>query len=58
MLKVVKWSTLQIIVEKFQDFSVTQILCEIEFGGSRRSKTGVFAILGALTFVNLIEFRL
>ena len=38
---------------KFQDFSVTQILREINFGESRTSKMAVFAILGALNFVNL-----
>ena len=38
---------------KFQDFSVTQILREINFGESRTSKMAVFAILGALNFVDL-----
>ena len=33
-------------VWKFQDFSVIQILREINFGESRSSKTAVFAILG------------
>ena len=33
---------------KFQDFSVIQILCEINFGESRSSKTAVFDIFGAL----------
>ena len=35
---------------KFQDFSVDQILREINFGESKSSKTAVFAILGALNF--------
>ena len=30
---------------KFEDFSFTQILCEINFGESRSSKTAVFVIL-------------
>ena len=33
-------------VWKIDNFSVTQILREIIFGESRRSKTAVFAILG------------
>ena len=43
---------------KFQDFSVTQILCEINFGESRSAKTAGFAILGALDFVDLVHFSL
>ena len=44
---------------KFQDFSVTQILREINFGESRSSKTaGFFSILGALSFVNWVNFKL
>ena len=35
-----------------QDFSVIQILREINFGDSRSSKTDIFAIKGALTLVN------
>ena len=45
-------------VWKFLDFSVIQILREINFGESRSSKTAVFAILGALNFVNLVHFSL
>ena len=45
-------------VGKFQDFSVLQILREINFGKSRSSKIAVFAILGALNFVNLVNFSL
>ena len=33
---------------KFHDFSVSQILREINFGGSRSSYNAHFAILGAL----------
>ena len=46
------------ISTKFQDFSVFQILCEINFEGSKSSKTATFAILGALFFVNLVNFSL
>ena len=42
----------------FQDFSVTQILREINFGVSRSSKTAVFAILEALNSVELVYFSL
>ena len=38
-------------VWKFQDISVIQSLCEINFKESRSSKTAVFAILGAVKFV-------
>ena len=37
-----------VTVWKFQDFSITQILREINLGGRRSSKTAVLAILGAL----------
>ena len=47
-----------ITVWKFHDFSVTQILREINFGASRNFKTGVFAILEALNFVNLVTFSM
>ena len=43
---------------KLQDFSVTQILREINFGESGSSKTSVFAILGALNSVDLVNFSL
>ena len=39
---------------KFHDFSVTQILREINFRESSSSKTAFFAIQGALNFVDLI----
>ena len=45
-------------VWKFQDFSITQILREINFGGSRSSKTAVLAILGALKMSILVNFSL
>ena len=35
-----------VTVGKFHDFSVTQILREINFGKSRSSKPSVFSILG------------
>ena len=41
-------------VWKFQDIYVTQILRDINFGESRSSKNDVFAIFGALDFVNLV----
>ena len=45
-------------VWNFLDFSVTQILREINFGKSRSSKTADFAILGALNFVHVVNFCL
>ena len=44
-------------VWKLQDFSVTQILREINFEASRSSKTAIFAILGS-EFDNLTNFNL
>ena len=42
---------------KFRDFSVTQILREINFEECRSSEIAIFAILGAaLRFVNLVDF--
>ena len=41
-----------------QDFSVIQIFREINFGESRGAKTAVFAILGDLNFVDLVNFSL
>ena len=43
---------------KFHDFSVLQILCEINLGECRSSKLQYFAILGALNFVNLVNVSL
>ena len=43
---------------KFHDFSVIQILREINIGESRSSKTAIFAILGALTVDNLATLHL
>ena len=43
-------------VWKFHYFPITQILREINFGESRRSKTAIFAIFGPLNFVNLVIF--
>ena len=45
-------------VWKFQDFSVTQILREINYGESRNSKTVIFVISGALNIINLVICRL
>ena len=43
---------------KFQDFAAIQILREVKIGEFRSSKTAIFAILGALKFVNLVDFSL
>ena len=43
---------------KFRDFTVTWILREINFGECRNSKNTVFAILGTLIFVNLVNIIL
>ena len=40
------------------EFSVNQILREINFGECRRFKTAMFAISGALNFVKLVNFNL
>ena len=45
-------------VWKFQDFSVTQILREINFGESRSSKTAVYSILGDQNLVHLVNISL
>ena len=45
-------------VWKFHDFSVIQILSEINFEECRSSKIAIFAILGALNLVNLVNFSL
>ena len=41
---------------KLHDFSVTQILREINFGEYRSSKNAVLAILGALKMIDLVNF--
>ena len=43
---------------KFQDYCITQILREINFGDSSSAKTAVFAILGAVNFVHLVNMSL
>ena len=43
---------------KFYDFSVTQILREINFGEFRGSKSAIFAIFGALNFVYWVNSSL
>ena len=45
-------------MRNFQNFSVIQILREINFGHSRSYKTAVLAILGALNFAYLVNFSL
>ena len=45
-------------VWKFQDFSITQILREINYWDSRIAKTDIFAILEAVNFVNLLNISL
>ena len=55
---VMKSEKTSITVWKFQDFSVIQILREINFGHSRSCETAILAIFGALNFANLVNFRL
>ena len=43
---------------KFHDFSINQILREINFEDSGSAKSAVFAILGAVNFVILVYFSL
>jgi len=43
-------------VWKFQDFCITEILREINFEDSKSAKSAVFAILGAVNFVHLVNF--
>ena len=45
-------------VWKFRDFSLTQILREINIEECRSFKTAVFAIFVALNFVTLVNFSL
>ena len=45
-------------VWKFKEFSVTEILREINFGESKSSKIAFLVILGAPNFVNLVNFSL
>ena len=40
------------------EISITKILREIDFGDSKSAKTAVFAILGALNFVHLVNISL
>ena len=42
---------------EISDFSVIQILREINFGASRNFKTAFFAIIGAQNFVDLVNFN-
>ena len=43
---------------KFHALSITQILREIIFGETRSPETAFFTILGALNFVDLVNFSL
>ena len=45
-------------MRKFQDFSVIQILREINFGESRSSKPTYSFILGTMNFTDLVNFSL
>ena len=42
-------------VWKYHDFSVTQILREINFEEYKSSETGVFATLGAVKMINFLN---
>ena len=44
-------------VWKFQDFSVIQILCEINFGESRTLKSATFAALNFFNLVLVVAFK-
>ena len=46
------------ILQCEQDFSFIQILCEINFCVSRSAKNAIFANLGAVNFVNLVNISL
>ena len=52
------WTYFAFRVWNFQDFSTLQVLCEFNFGIFRSFKATIFAILGALNFVNLVNFSL
>ena len=41
---------------KHKEFSITEILCEINFGESKSPNTAFFASLQALNSVNLVNF--
>ena len=43
---------------KISGFFYSQILREINFEDSRGAKTAIFAILGTVNFVNLVNFNL
>ena len=56
LVQAILYSGKSFTVWKFQDFSVTQILCEINFGESKSSKTAGFAFFEALDSVHLVDF--
>ena len=51
--KFFKYMCTQDTVWKIEDFSITQILCEIKFGDSRSAKSAIFTHLEALN----IDFK-
>ena len=53
-IKLQVWFRVKATVWKSQDFSGTQILREIKIREFRSSKTGAFAILVSVNFVNLV----
>ena len=58
LVQAILYSGKSFTVWKFQDFSVIQVLREINFGESRSSKTAVFTGFGLLIFVHLVDFSL
>ena len=43
---------------EIRDFCITQILRENNFVDSRSTKTAIFAITGAVNFVNMVNFSI
>jgi len=56
--KFFKYMCTQDTVWKIEDFSITQILCEIKFGDSRSAKSVIFTHLVALysSFYEFLQF--
>ena len=52
------WADISYTVWKFHDFSINQILREINFGESRSAETAIFVIFGALNSVDLVNSSL
>ena len=57
MMSIGKWIRVY-TVWKFYDFSITHILCEINFEDCRSAKSAILTHLGTLNFVNLVNFNL